>query len=139
MKKFAINSVSSLMTAAVLVGAAAMMPAKANAGDAKDIAAGVFGVIILNEILNPNNNNRSVNAGVTPNGRVYGNVNADNYPRHGHGHTTIINNYPRDCGFVQNISRHPGYNIITTRDRCTGQIISERTVYNRRHGHYNNW
>jgi hypothetical protein len=61
-----------------------MASAPANAGDAGDVFAGIAGVIILNEVLNGNNNNRQADVGVY-NGQVYGNVRVDNYPRHGHG------------------------------------------------------
>jgi len=56
MKKFAINTTSNLLSALVIAGAIFVaQPAKA--GD--DFVKGLFGVLILNEILNNNSSNHT--------------------------------------------------------------------------------
>jgi hypothetical protein len=55
MKKFAINTTSNLLSIAAILGALCLaQPAKA---DTTDFVKGLFGVLILNEILNNNHTN----------------------------------------------------------------------------------
>ena len=121
MKKF-------IATAVVALTATVAQPAMA---DTDDVVKGIIGVVILNEILNPNNHNRSVDVGVNGRGQVHGRVSANNYPTHSHPQTVIINNYPqRDCGFVQNVYRDHGMTRVVKTNRCTGAVMEERVIYN---------
>lgn len=127
-----------IATAAVALTAITAQPAMAG-GD--DFVKGVIGVVILNEILNPNNHNRSVDVGVNGRGQVYGHVGANNYPQqpviinnggyghNGHGHYGH-RHYHQNCGTVQNVYRmgHGARKVVTT-DACSGRIIMEKIIY----------
>lgn len=130
-----------IATAAVALTAITAQPAMAG-GD--DFVKGVIGVVILNEILNPNNHNRSVDVGVNGRGQVYGHVGANNYPQpqapviinngHGHGHGHYGHGrrhyYAQNCGTIQNVYRmgHGARKVVTT-DACSGRIIMEKIIY----------
>ena len=102
MKKFAINTVSSLMSAVVLVGGLAMIPAEAKAGDGDLIKGLIFGAIIA-EVLDNDRNDRRYDD------RYYDN----------NSHVRIVNPY--------NERHRPGY----TRGYRTGEVCGVTPIRDR--------
>ena len=127
-----------IATVAVALTAVTAQPAMA---DADDVLKGIVGIVILNEVLNPGNHNRSVDVGVNGRGQVYGRVGANNYPIHapapviinngGHGHYGHRHHvYAENCGTMQHVYHlgHGQRKVVTT-NACTGRIISEKIIY----------
>ena len=101
MKQFIIDTLSSTMSAAVVAGTLILAAAPAKA-DTSDLVKGLFGVLILNELLNNNNTQQPTQQPEVVVLRDHGN-----------------------CGHFENLDYQGAYVVWTKFNACTGQVVAQ--------------